>query len=145
MVFNLKGIEMREPQSIEAYEGIQKLCQIKFVNPSDSVVRSSQSLHSVLSQNFMAFMCRDKHTFLQLHKQCHFEFEFPVWSPWFWETLSCLKRYSRELHEPNLCTLSVKRKRFDMVQLFKINLRTNLKNSSRSLNLSRDSIMVGST
>ena len=74
---------MREPQSTAAYEGIQK-----FANPSDSVVRSSQSLHSVLSQNFMVFMYRDI-LFCNFINNAILNLNFRYGVHGFLETLSC--------------------------------------------------------
>ena len=94
---------------------------------------------TVLSQISRVFMYRDKRTFLQLYKQfvrCHLEFAVQAWSPWLIGDIELLEgvqrravnmsaglqglSYEEKLRELNLCTLVERRKKFDMVQVFKI-------------------------
>ena len=84
-------------------------------------------------------MYRDKKVFLQLYKQfvrCHLEFAIPAWSPWLVGDIEVLERvqkravnmivglrsktYEDKLSELGLTTLEIRRKRYDLVQTFKI-------------------------
>jgi len=84
-------------------------------------------------------MYRDRKVFLLLYKQfvrCHLEFAIPAWSPWLIQDIEILERvqkkvvnfivglsgktYEEKLSELNLTSLADRRKKFDLVQTYKI-------------------------
>ncbi len=84
-------------------------------------------------------MYRDRRVFLLLYKQfvlCHLEFAIPAWSPWLIQDIEILERvqkravnfivglsgrtYEDKLRELNMSSLAERRKKFDLVQTFKI-------------------------
>ena len=94
---------------------------------------------NILKQITRAFMYRDRKVFLLLYKQfvrCHLEFAIPAWSPWLVQDIEILERvqkkavnfivglsgktYEEKLSELNLTSLADRRKKFDLVQTFKI-------------------------
>ena len=94
---------------------------------------------AILKQITRAFMYRDRKVFLLLYKQfvrCHLEFAIPAWSPWLIQDIEILERvqkkavnfivglsgktYEEKLSELNLTSLDDRRKKFDLVQTFKI-------------------------
>ena len=109
------------------------------LKPNLQCTTAARRASSVLTQISRAFMYRDKRTFLQLYKQfvrCHLEFAVPVWSPWLLGDIEVLEKvqkralnmivglegrsYEDKLSELNMTTLVVRRKRFDLIQTFKI-------------------------
>ena len=109
------------------------------MKPSLQCANASRRASAVLTQISRAFMYRDKNTFLQLYKQfvrCHLEFAIPAWSPWLVSDIEILERvqkravrmivglhgrtYEEKLIELGLKTLESRRKRYDLVQTFKI-------------------------
>ena len=84
-------------------------------------------------------MYRDRRTFLNLYKQfvrCHLEFAVPAWSPWLVQDIEVLEKvqrravnmvvglnsrtYEDKLSELKLTSLSERRKKFDLLQTYKI-------------------------
>ena len=109
------------------------------LKPSLQCAHASRRASAVLTQISRAFMYRDKKVFLQLYKQfvrCHLEFAIPAWSPWLVGDIEVLekvqkravnmivglrsKTYEDKLIELGLTTLEIRRKRYDLVQTFKI-------------------------
>ena len=100
---------------------------------------SNSCLWALRNTSTRAFMCRDRKVFLLLYKQfvrCHLEFAIPAWSPWLVQDIEILewvqkravnfivglsgRTYEDKLRELKITSLAERRKKFDMVQTFKI-------------------------
>ena len=111
----------------------------KSLKPSVQCARAAQTANVVLGQISRSFHFRDKKFFLNLYKQhvrCHLEFSVPVWSPWSVADKEIIEKvqiravnmisglkgvsYNDKLQELKLQSLETRRKRFDLIQVFKI-------------------------
>ena len=109
------------------------------LKPSLQCSEAARRANGVLTQISRAFLYRDKHTFLNLYKQfvrCHMEFAIPAWAPWSAGDIETLERvqrravnmisgllgrtYEDKLMELGIDSLLQRRKKFDMVQTYKI-------------------------
>ena len=109
------------------------------LKPSKQCAEAARRASAVLTQISRTFLYRDKKVFLQLYKQfvrCHLEFAVPSWNPWLLRDIELLERvqrravnligglrghsYEDKLNELNLSSLLERRKKYDMVQVFKI-------------------------
>ena len=108
-------------------------------SPSLQCSEAARRATGVLTQISKAFLYRDRVMFLKLYTQfvrCHLEFSVTAWSPWTVSDKEVLekiqikavnlitglkgKTYLEKLHELGLLTLDQRRKRFDLIQTFKI-------------------------
>ena len=111
----------------------------KTLKPSLQCSEAARRATGVLTQISKAFLYRDRVTFLKLYTQfvrCHLEFSVTAWSPWTVSDKEVLekvqikavnlitglkgKTYLEKLNELGLLTLDQRRKRFDLIQTFKI-------------------------
>ena len=109
------------------------------LKPTFQCSEAARRATAVLTQISRAFLYRDRKTFLNLYKQfvrCHVEFAIPAWSPWLLGDIEVLERvqkkaigmvrglqgrsYEEKLAEVGLRSLLDRRKRYDLVQTFKI-------------------------
>lgn len=111
----------------------------KDLKPSLQCREAARKANLVLTQILKAFHFRDRHTYLRLYKQyvrCHLEYCTQVWSPWLQSDIDILEKvqiraikqitglkgqsYEEKLRELNLLSLLDRRKRFDLIETFKI-------------------------
>ena len=109
------------------------------LKPTKQCARAAQRANNVLSQVTRSFHYRDKRTFLQIYKQYvrpHLEFSVPAWSPWSVADKDLLekvqeravrmisglqgKTYAERLLELNLPSLEIRRRHYDLAQVYKI-------------------------
>ena len=109
------------------------------LKPTAQCVEAARRAGAVLTQISRAFIYRDRITFLKLYTQfvrCHLEFSIPVWSPWSINDIGILekvqiravklitglvgKTYEEKLKELGIQSLEDRRKRFDLIQTYKI-------------------------
>ena len=125
-------------QSIDSERDIGVLMSSN-LKPSLQCTLAANRASAILKQITRAFMYRDRKVFLLLYKQfvrCHLEFAIPAWSPWLVQDIEILERvqkravnfivglsgrtYEDKLRELKITSLAERRKKFDMVQTFKI-------------------------
>lgn len=109
------------------------------LKPSSQCKESARKASYVLNQLTKAFHFRDSKVFLQLYKRYvrpHLEYATPVWSPWTNEDKNTLEKvqiravhsvsglhskdYESKLKELKIMSLEERRKRCDMIQVYKI-------------------------
>ena len=109
------------------------------LKPSQQCARAAQRANNVLSQVTRSFHYRDKKTFLQIYKQYvrpHLEFSVPAWSPWSVADKDLLEKvqeravrmmsglqgtsYAERLLELGLPSLELRRRHYDLTQVYKI-------------------------
>ena len=109
------------------------------LKPSLQCAEASRRALAVLGQISRAFLYRDRKIFLKLYTQfvrCHVEFSVPAWSPWSITDIQLLERvqiravnlisglhgrtYEDKLQELGIQSLQTRRRRFDLIQAYKI-------------------------
>ena len=134
-IYNMNGSDLQSIDS-ERDIGVLMSCNLK---PSLQCTQAANRASAILKQITRAFMYRDRKVFLLLYKQfvrCHLEFAIPAWSPWLVQDIEILERvqkravnfivglsgrtYEDKLRELKITSLAERRKKFDMVQTFKI-------------------------
>ena len=134
-VYNMNGIDL---QAVETERDIGVLMSSN-LKPSLQCTQAANRASAILTQISRAFMYRDRRTFLNLYKQfvrCHLEFAVPAWSPWLVQDIEVLEKvqrravnmvvglnsrtYEDKLSELKLTSLSERRKKFDLLQTYKI-------------------------
>ena len=109
------------------------------MKPTKQCEESARKAKAVLGMISRAFHYRDRKVFLKLYKQyvrCHLEYSVSVWNPWTETDIQLLenvqekavnmisgltgKTYREKLNELKLQTLDERRKRYDMIQTYKI-------------------------
>ena len=134
-IYNMNGIDL---QSIDKERDIGVLMSAS-LKPSLQCSQAANRASAILKQITRAFMYRDRKVFLLLYKQfvrCHLEFAIPAWSPWLVQDIETLERvqkravnfivgltgktYEEKLIELNMTSLAERRKKFDLIQTFKI-------------------------
>ena len=134
-IYNMNGSDL---QSIDSERDIGVLMSSN-LKPSLQCTQAANRASAILKQITRAFMYRDRKVFLLLYKQfvrCHLEFAIPAWSPWLVQDIEILERvqkravnfivglsgrtYEDKLRELKITSLAERRKKFDMVQTFKI-------------------------
>ena len=109
------------------------------LKPSKQCANAVKKANMVLGQMSKAFTYRDKYTWIRLYKQYvrpHLEFAIQAWSPWTEEDIALLESvqkravkmtsglnaedYEGKLKEIHLTTLQERRRRGDMIEVWKI-------------------------
>ena len=134
-IYNMNGLPLEEIQQ-ERDIGVVISNDLK---PSRQCAEAARRASVVLGQVSRAFMYRDRITFLKLYTQfirCHLEFAIPAWSPWTATDIEILEKvqrravnlisglkgvsYEEKLKELGILSLEKRRKRFDLIQTYKI-------------------------
>ena len=108
------------------------------LKPSLQCAKAAKKANSVLGQMAKSFQYRDRHTWVKLYKtyvRHYLEFSVQAWSPWYKRDIDILEKvqmravnmvwglrgrtYEAKLNEVGLTTLSERRLRGDMVQVWK--------------------------
>ena len=109
------------------------------LKPSLQCAEAARRASVVLGQVSRSFLYKDRVVFLKLYTQfirCHLEFAVPVWSPWSAGDIAILEKvqirtvnmiaglkgrtYEDKLKELGLMSLEKRRRRFDLIQTYKI-------------------------
>ena len=133
--YYMNGIEL---QKVDEEKDIGVIIN-KNLKPTRQCTEASRKAKVVLGQISRTFHYRDRKTFLKLYTQYvrpHIEFSISAWSPWNLTDIEDLEKvqiravsmvsglkgrtYDEKLHELGLDSLEYRRKRFDMVQVYKI-------------------------
>ena len=134
-VYNMRGADL----TVVDHETDLGIITQKNLRPGLQCKEAAKKARIVLGQITRAFTFRDRHIFVRLYKQYirpHLEFAVPVWSPWTQGDIELLEKiqirmvgmvsglkgrnYQEKLKELGLQTLETRRRRFDMIQTFKI-------------------------
>ena len=108
------------------------------LKPSPQCAKAANKANSVLGQMSRSFQYRDKHVWVRLYKtyvRPHLEFAVQSWSPWYKKDIEALESvqkravnmvkglnsatYEGKLREVGLTTLEERRKRGDIIQVWK--------------------------
>ena len=111
----------------------------KSLKPSKQCAAAAKKANMVLGQMARAFSYRDKCTWIRLYKQYvrpHLEYAVQAWSPWTDEDIDLIESvqkravkmtyglktdtYERKLKELHMTTLQDRRRRGDMIEVWKI-------------------------
>ena len=133
--YSLNGVPLA-PTTSERDVGIIMCHNLK---PSDHCATVAGRARHILGQISRTFHYRDKKTFLKLYTtfvRCHMEFAAPAWSPWLLGDIAKLEsvqeqavrmisgltstNYNDKLMELGIESLEVRRRKFDMVETYKI-------------------------
>ena len=109
------------------------------LKPSNQCARAAKRANSILGQMRRAFHYRDKVVWVRLYKtyvRAHLEFAVQSWSPWYTKDIDLLeqvqkrtvdmviglraKTYEGKLKELGLTTVQERRKRGDLIQVWKL-------------------------
>ena len=109
------------------------------LSPSKQCTEAARKARGMLYNISRSFHYRDRHVFVRLYKQyvrCLLEYAAPVWSPWHLSDIECLEKvqktmvsmipgllgatYKEKLVELKLDTLEDRRKRQDLILVYRI-------------------------
>ena len=133
--YSMNGVKLKQSEE-EKDIGVVVQANLK---PSKQCTRAAQRANNVLSQVTRSFHYRDRKTFLKIYKQYvrpHLEFSVPAWSPWSVADKDTLekvqeravrmvsglqgKTYTERLQELHLPSLELRRRHYDLAQVYKI-------------------------